>query len=275
MSFLILKRSTHPVWRSNAYLVGDVDGGCCVLVDSGAPLDGLLDAAAVHGLQLRAVLTTHRHPDHVAGHAELIERTGCEVYALDGEASHVPAAQSVEDGFRFEWGRIRADVVALPGHTVGHAGYSIEDVGLFCGDSLFAGSTGSVCGAAATDFAEAKSTILDRILALPDTTALFPGHAGSTTVGHERVANPFVRLMTGLDPEGDEPCTALGRRARLVALARDYDGRSKAWVRFDDDGADAIVPGSVVEIRRGIPSSSAGLPPRRRFLIRESPTDES
>ncbi|HYS77776.1 MAG TPA: hypothetical protein VEO94_02985, partial [Candidatus Dormibacteraeota bacterium] len=59
---------------------------------------------------------------------------------------------------------------------------------------------------------------------------------------------PFIRVLTGRDVEGDGRCTALGRPGRLVVLARDYDGGTKAWVRFDDEGADALVPGSRVEV---------------------------
>jgi hypothetical protein len=70
-------------------------------------------------------------------------------------------------------------------------------------------------------------------------------------VSAELEHNPFVRVWRGLDPEGSEPCTALGEPATLVLLAPDYDGGHKAWVRWED-GADDIVPGS--QIQRGSPA---------------------
>ena len=61
--------------------------------------------------------------------------------------------------------------------------------------------------------------------------------------------NPFIRVWRGLDPEGAGPCTAFGRPATLVLLGSDYDGGTKAWVRWED-GADDIVPGSQVQRQR-------------------------
>ena len=66
------------------------------------------------------------------------------------------------------------------------------------------------------------------------------------TVGDELESNRFVRIWRGVDPEGAEPCTALGEPATLILLGDDYDGGHKAWVRWPD-GRDDIVPGSKVE----------------------------
>ena len=73
-----------------------------------------------------------------------------------------------------------------------------------------------------------------RLLALPGETIIRPGHTEPTTVAQEWDTNAFVRVWRGLDPEGDEPCTALGEPATLVLLGDDYDGGHKAWVRWPD-----------------------------------------
>jgi len=65
-------------------------------------------------------------------------------------------------------------------------------------------------------------------------------------VGEEWEHNPFIRVWRGLDPEGDQPCTAMGEQATLILRAPDYDGGTKAWVRWPD-GSDDIVPGSQVQ----------------------------
>ena len=81
---------------------------------------------------------------------------------------------------------------------------------------------------------------------LPHETVIHPGHAEDTTIGREWEQNAFIRTWRGLDPEGQEPCTALGEPATLVLLGADYDGGTKAWIRWPD-GSDDIVPGSKVE----------------------------
>jgi len=87
---------------------------------------------------------------------------------------------------------------------------------------------------------------LEKLMALPPDTRVLPGHTDYTTIGQEWESNAFIRVWRGLDPEGSEPCTALGEPATLVLWGDDYDGGHKAWVRWPD-GRDDIVPGSKVE----------------------------
>ena len=118
--------------------------------------------------------------------------------------------------------------------------------GVFTGDTLFKGSVGGVHAPGSTGFADIKTSIMDKLLKLPPGTHIHPGHTDPTTVADELEHNRFVRIWRGLDPEGDESCTALGEPATLILLGDDYDGGHKAWVRWPD-GADDIVPGSRVE----------------------------
>jgi glyoxylase-like metal-dependent hydrolase (beta-lactamase superfamily II) len=233
-------------WLSNAYVVGDEDGGTAVAIDSGAPLRPLFDALEQHRLTLAAVLCTHRHGDHVSGNSELVARTGADLYAFREEAGHIAGAEPLDDGEERSWGDLRVKTIHLPGHTSGQCGFLILGVGLFTGDCLFRGSLGGTVGPASSGFDDARRAV-ERILALPDETPIYPGHADATTVGHEKETSPLVRVMTGADPEGDRRCKAAGHPARLIALATDYDGGTKGWVRFDD-GTDAIVPGSRLDL---------------------------
>jgi hydroxyacylglutathione hydrolase len=84
------------------------------------------------------------------------------------------------------------------------------------------------------------------LMKLPPDTRVYPGHTDETTIGREWDENPFVRVWRGEEPEGAEPVRVGGRPAKLVVWSPDYDGKGKAWVRFDD-GEDAIVGGSRVE----------------------------
>ena len=116
---------------------------------------------------------------------------------------------------------------------------------VFTGDTLFKGSVGGVRapGSPPTPTSSrrhghaAGAAARDRIR---------PGHTDPTTVAEELEGNAFVRIWRGLDPEGSEPCTALGEPATLILLGDDYDGGHKAWIRWPD-GCDDIVPGSRVE----------------------------
>jgi hypothetical protein len=83
---------------------------------------------------------------------------------------------------------------------------------------------------------------------LPPETRVLPGHTDETTIAREWEHNPFVRVWRGLDAEGTERVRVAGEPATLVVWSPDYDGKGKAWVRFDD-GEDAIVGGS--RIQRG------------------------
>jgi hypothetical protein len=93
---------------------------------------------------------------------------------------------------------------------------------------------------------------MERLMKLPPTTRVHPGHRVPSTIAEEWDSNPFVRVWRGLDDEGSEPCSvgppdAEERQpATLVLWAPDYDGGNKAWVRFPD-GRDAIVGGSQVK----------------------------
>jgi hypothetical protein len=84
------------------------------------------------------------------------------------------------------------------------------------------------------------------LMELPPDTVIYPGHADPTSVGREWESNAFIRVWRGLDGQGSEPCIALGAPATLVLLGEDYDGGTKAWIRWED-GSDDIVPGSRVE----------------------------
>ena len=76
---MLIERSMHPDWLSNAYLLADEPGGTAVFIDSGAPLEPLHEVVERERLQVTHLLTTHSHPDHVAGDDELVERYGLEI----------------------------------------------------------------------------------------------------------------------------------------------------------------------------------------------------
>lgn len=206
----------HPEWLSNAYLAWDEDWRAGFFVDSGAPLEPLLAVVEREGLEVRQLLTTHRHHDHVAGDDELRSRFG------------------VEPTQEVEW----AECIPTPGHADDHVTFVVDGI-CFSGDLLFKDAVGG------GDAATVRSSVL-RLLELPDETRVLPGHTDETTIGRERAENPFVRYWLGDAPELGEPCRVGGDDATLLVWSPDYDGKGKALVRLAD-GAERIVGGSRVE----------------------------
>jgi hydroxyacylglutathione hydrolase len=220
---MIVERSLHPSWLSNAYVIGDEPGGTAVFVDSGAPLEPLFEAVERNDLTVSHLLTTHADPDHIAGDDEIRARFDCPVVKGD-----------------LETGGLSIRALATPGHKDDHLAFVFNDELCCTGDVLFKDAVGG------GDFEQIRRSVMDVLMQLPRETRVLPGHTDETTIGREWEQNPFVRVWRGAEPEGTEPVRVGGEDATLVVWSPDYDGKGKAWVRFGD-GRDAIVGGSRVE----------------------------
>jgi glyoxylase-like metal-dependent hydrolase (beta-lactamase superfamily II) len=216
---VLIERSMDPGWLSNAYLVADERGGTAVYVDSGASLEPLLRAAKEWGVEPTHVLRTHDHGDHIAHEAEL---------GLPVVTSSIQA------------GGLDVEGIPTPGHSDDMVCFVVNGEVVFSGDTLFKDSIGG------GDFGQVKASVMDVYMAMPHDRRLLPGHTDETTIGREWEENPFVRVWRGAEPEGTEPCRVGGRAATLIVWSPDYDGKGKAWVRFEG-GEDAIVGGSRLE----------------------------
>ncbi len=176
---------------NNAYLLDA--GGPLLLIDAPDEAERLL--ALLDGRPLAAVVTTHRHPDHLQALAEVVRRTGATAYAGGPDASAIEqqtgvASRRVWTGDRIECDGIRLEVVGLVGHTPGSVALVLHGVDgspthIFSGDSLFPGGVGKTSSPA--DFAsllgEVTSRLFDRFA---DDTVIHPGHGDATTLGAER-----------------------------------------------------------------------------------------
>jgi hydroxyacylglutathione hydrolase len=210
-----------PDWLSNAYLVADEAGGTAVFVDSGAPLEPLLRKVEEWRVTPTHVLRTHAHHDHIANEAEL----GLPV-AVDS----------------LEAGDLWIEAIPTPGHSDDMVCFVVNDTAVFSGDTLFKDAVGG------GDFELIRRAVMDVYMRMPHERHVLPGHTDDTTIGREWEHNPFVRVWRGIDPEGTEQVGVAGEQAMLIVWSPDYDGKGKAWVRFDD-GRDAIVGGSRVQRR--------------------------
>jgi hydroxyacylglutathione hydrolase len=214
-----------PDWLSNAFVIADREGGTALFVDSGADVGPLVEAVEAWGATPAAILRTHSHPDHVVHEGELRARYGIDVVTEPGS---------------WEWGDLRVRGIETPGHSDDMVAFVVNDEVVFTGDTLFKDAVGG------GDLDQVRASVMDVFMALPDELRVLPGHTDETTIGRERTENPFVKVWTGAEPEGTEKVDVGGRPATLVVWSPDYDGKGKAWVRFDD-GVDAIVGGSRVQ----------------------------
>jgi glyoxylase-like metal-dependent hydrolase (beta-lactamase superfamily II) len=172
----------------NAYLVWDPTSRAAVAFDTGADCGEMLRFANHHKLNVQLILLTHAHSDHVADLPRLREETGADVFTPAREP--VPGAESIKEGRRFRLGNLRIETRLTWGHSQGGMTYVVMGLDhpiAVVGDSLFAGSMGG----GNVSYQDALRNNLEKILTLPDKTIICPGHGPMTTVGEEKVHNPF------------------------------------------------------------------------------------
>lgn len=203
------QRWTVGELATNCYLVWCENTRQAALIDPGGKGEQLLAALEDRELQLKALVNTHGHADHMAGNSYLQAATGAEIliHAADApmlveparnlslflgqDIKSPPAGRLLHDGDGVAVGQEELQVRHTPGHTPG--GISLVAEGLvFSGDTLFAGSVGR------TDFPggsreELLRSIESRLMVLPDETRVLPGHGPETTIGAERQSNPFLQ----------------------------------------------------------------------------------
>ena len=198
-------------FAENGYLVTCEDSGATAVVDPGASANRMVATVASERLDLQAVLLTHAHLDHVEGvHVvrEAHPTVSIWLHPSDLRMYHAVREQAaafglsvhpqpdpdreLEHGQRFALGMGVLEVRYAPGHSQGHVIFvSHEDGFALVGDVVFQGSIGRT-DLPGGDFYTLMSSIREQVLSLPDPTVLHPGHGPATTVGDERVGNPFL-----------------------------------------------------------------------------------
>jgi hydroxyacylglutathione hydrolase len=157
-----------------AYLISDDASRECAVVDC-AEADKVLDAVKRDNLKLVAVLTTHWHPDHSGGNADIVSKMpGLKVFGASAENGRIPALTNpVADGDKFKIGSLEARVIGIPAHTNGHVAYYFPQLkSVFTGDTLFVAGCGRVFEGKAATMVDS----LSKLATLPDDTKVYCGH---------------------------------------------------------------------------------------------------
>jgi hydroxyacylglutathione hydrolase len=182
----------------NAYLVFDPktrqavhcegDSPRAAAFDTGADADSMLQFIHEHKLTLALILLTHTHTDHVFDLDRLKKSTGAEAVVSDREP--LPGASPFPDGKTFTLGALTMEARRTSGHARGGTTFVVTGLArrlAIVGDALFAGSMGG----GMVNYDEALRTNRASIFTLPDDTIVCPGHGPLTTVGEEKLHNPF------------------------------------------------------------------------------------
>jgi glyoxylase-like metal-dependent hydrolase (beta-lactamase superfamily II) len=206
---------TNGAFAENCYLLADPERREAVIVDPGEEAGLFLRRLGFEGWTPTAVWLTHAHLDHVAGVATVKRETGVPVYLHPADRPLYqrvpdqarafglevdpppPPDRDLADGQTLSVGECQFGVVHTPGHSPG--GVSFVGHGLaIVGDALFAGSIGRTDlpgGSTETLLA----SIRERLFALPNETVVYSGHGPETTIGEEKLSNPFVKLVPGIN----------------------------------------------------------------------------
>lgn len=194
-------------FQENCYIVADPATGAIAVVDPGSDGDRVIAEVESAGGVVEAIWITHAHVDHIGAIATVKRRWDVPVYLhpldqplyrvggrqaqLYGVPYEEPPAPDRElaEGRKLRLGQLSLDVMHVPGHSPGHV--VIYDAGdALVGDCLFAGSVGR------TDLPFSNPAQLEaslaRIVTLPEETVIHPGHGESSTIGEERISNPFL-----------------------------------------------------------------------------------
>ncbi len=196
--------------QCNCSVIGDDVTHEAMVIDPGDDIEDVLGLIRKHNLQVKQIVITHAHIDHVGGAMKLRAATGAAIllnqndYALlkilDAQAAWIGVAdpgkveidQSVGQADSVRAGSLTANVMHTPGHTEGSVClYFPAEKTLIAGDTLFAGSIGRT-DLPGGSFDKIINSLREKVLALPDETIVIPGHGPLTTIGEERESNPFL-----------------------------------------------------------------------------------
>jgi hydroxyacylglutathione hydrolase len=206
---LMVRGIVVGVFQENCWVIGSRRTREGIVIDPGDEPERILALAKDLGLTIKLIVNSHGHVDHVLAAPEVRRATGASFLLHPGDnaiARSAPQSAArwlgytpeqppepdapLADGDTVEVEGLRLTVMHTPGHTPGSVCFYTDGL-LFSGDTLFRGSIGRT-DLPGGDFRQIMSSIVGRLLQLPDDTIVLPGHMQETRIGHERATNPFI-----------------------------------------------------------------------------------
>ncbi len=205
---MILKDLVVGPFGSNCYIVGSKSSKEGMIIDPGDEAEVILSNVKDLELEIKSIVLTHAHIDHIGALKEVKEATGAEVAIHTDEAESLqrqplstmfgisypappPPDRSLKDGDSIDIGDLHFEVLHTPGHSPGCICLLGEGI-IFSGDTLFNYSIGRT-DLPGGSYSQLMDSIHTRLMTLPDDTIVYPGHGPDTTIGTERQGNPFLR----------------------------------------------------------------------------------
>ena len=204
---MILKKLVVGPFASNCYLVGSESSKEGMIIDPGDEAEVILSNVKDLELEIRSIVLTHGHIDHIGALKEVKEATGAEVAIHTDEADSLqsqplstllgisyptppPPDRSLKDGDSIDIGDLHFGILHTPGHSPGGICLLGEGV-VFSGDTLFNFGIGRT-DLPGGSHSQLMNSIHTKLMVLPDNTTVYPGHGPDTTIGTERRGNPFL-----------------------------------------------------------------------------------
>lgn len=197
-----IKRVPAGVYAANCYILMDEETKESAIIDPGGDADDLIKAITDMKARVKYILLTHGHTDHTGAAVRLKEEFNSPLYINEqdyeminnGEFIYGDIAgkvdQYISEGDIFKLGNSEIRCIFTPGHTPGGVCFLADNM-IFTGDTLFAGSIGRT-DFAGGDFDTIIKSIKDKLMELPDDITVLPGHGSESSIGREKMHNPFL-----------------------------------------------------------------------------------